>query len=189
LSAWEAATMDNAARTPAVAGLFGGSGNHTVQIVVLIAVAILLIGYFGFRFVGGGRGGSSRAGAGADARRDIDGGRPSEGSASDGTVRLERRWTSLAAGNALVGGNKPMTIAVDGIAVGEVEPRETVDVAVAPGHHTLQLKQGRHRSPARSFDVAAQETVSFYCHGPRYGWPQLLAALVKPDLWISLKRE
>jgi hypothetical protein len=51
--------MDDAARTPAVAGLFGGSGNHTVQIVVLIAVAILFIGYFGFRFVGGGRGGTS----------------------------------------------------------------------------------------------------------------------------------
>ncbi len=181
--------MDDAARTPAVAGLFGGSGNHTVQLVVLIAVAILFIGYFGFRFVGGGRGGTSSTAAAAGTRRDIDSDRPHGGSASDGTVRLERRWISLVGGQALVGGNKPMTIAVDGIAVGEVEPRETVDVAVAPGHHTLQLKQGRHRSPERSFDVAAQETVSFYCHGPRYGWPQLLAALVKPDLWISLRRE
>jgi hypothetical protein len=32
-----------------------------------------------------------------------------------------------------------------------------------------------------------EELVSFYCHGPRYGWPQLLAALVKNDLWISRK--
>jgi len=183
--------MDDAARnSSSVAGIFGGSGNHTIQIVVVIAVAILLIGYFGFRFVGGARPGTSSAvprsvGQGARDTDDL-----SEGSPSDGTVRLERRWTSLAGtgGNALVGGNKPMTIAIDGIAVGEVEPSETVDVAVAPGHHTLQLRQGRHRSPARSFDVAAQETVSFYCHGPRYGWPQLLAALVKPDLWISLKR-
>lgn len=30
-----------------------------------------------------------------------------------------------------------------------------------------------------------EEVVGFYCHGPRYGWPQLLAALVKNDLWIS----
>jgi hypothetical protein len=30
-----------------------------------------------------------------------------------------------------------------------------------------------------------EEIVSFYRHGPRYGWPQLLAALVKNDLWIS----
>jgi hypothetical protein len=29
-----------------------------------------------------------------------------------------------------------------------------------------------------------EEVVSFYCHGPRYGWRQLLAALVKSDLWI-----
>jgi hypothetical protein len=184
--------MDHAARSSSlVAGIFGGGGNHTIQIVVLIAVAILLIGYFGFRFIGGARGGTSSA-----VPRSVNQGapetdRPPEGSPNDGTVRLERRWTSLAGtgGNALVGGNKPMTITIDDVAVGEVEPRETVDVAVAPGHHTLQLKQGRHRSAARSFDVAAQETVSFYCHGPRYGWPQLLASLVKPDLWISLKRE
>ena len=30
----------------------------------------------------------------------------------------------------------------------------------------------------------SEEVVSFGCHGPRYGWPQLLAALVKSDLWI-----
>jgi hypothetical protein len=30
----------------------------------------------------------------------------------------------------------------------------------------------------------SEEVVSFYFHGPRYGWPQLLAALVKNDLWI-----
>jgi hypothetical protein len=182
--------MDNAARNaPLAAGLFGGNGNHTVQIVVLVAVAILFIGYFGFRFVGRGRGGTFGAAAGPVVSGDSD--RPPEGSPTDGTVRLERRGSALAGtgGYALAGGNKPMTIAIDGIAVGEVESRETVDVAVAPGHHTLQLKQGRHRSPARSFDVAAQETVNFYCHGPRYGWPQLLAGLVKPDLWISLKRE
>jgi hypothetical protein len=186
----EAATIDHAGRIAAVAtGVFGGSGNHTVQIVVLIAVAILFIGYFGFRFVGGGRGASSTAAAGSVSQgaREID--RSTEGSPSDGTLRLERRWTALVGGSALVGGNKPMTITIDGIAVGEVEPRETVDVAVAPGHHTLQLKQGRHRSPERSFDVAAQEVVGFYCRGPRYGWPQFVAALVKPDLWISLKRE
>ena len=184
--------MDNVVRiAPIATGVFGGSGNHTIQIVVLVAVAVLLIGYFGFRFAGRDRGASSNAAAGSVAQVDGETDRPHEGSPSDGTVRLERRWTSFAGsgGNALVGGNKPMTIAIDGISVGEVEPRETVDVAVAPGHHTLQLSQGRHRSPARSFDVAAQEVVSFSCHGPRYGWPQLLAALVKPDLWISLKRD
>jgi hypothetical protein len=87
-----------------------------------------------------------------------------------------------------VGGNKPFTIAIDGVAVGTLAPKETVDVAVEPGHHTLRLSQGRHLSPERSFDVAQDEVVSFYCHGPRYGWPQLLAALVKPDVWITLRQ-
>jgi hypothetical protein len=105
----------------------------------------------------------------------------------DGTLRLERRWTALAGtgGAALAGANKPYTIAIDGTAVGAVAPKETVEL----GHHTLRLGQGRHLSPERSFDVAQDEVVSFYCHGPRYGWPQLLAALVKNDLWITLRRE
>jgi hypothetical protein len=40
----------------------------------------------------------------------------------DGTLRLERRWTALAGtgGAALGGANKPMTIAIDGSAVGAV---------------------------------------------------------------------
>jgi hypothetical protein len=40
------------------------------------------------------------------------------------------------------GGNKPVTIAIDGIAVGTLAPKETVEVAVEPGHHTLRLGQG-----------------------------------------------
>jgi hypothetical protein len=107
------------------------------------------------------------------------------------TLRLERRWTALAGtgGAALAGANKPYTIAIDGTAVGAVAPKETVEVAVEPGHHTLRLGQGRHLSPERPFDVAEDEVVSFFCHGPRHGWPQILAALVKPDLWITLRRE
>jgi hypothetical protein len=108
----------------------------------------------------------------------------------DGTLRLERRWNVLDRRTALVvGGNEPWTIVIDGTAVGAVARQETVEVAVAPGHHTLRLRQGRQLSPEQSFDVAQDEVVGFYCHGPRYGWPQLLAALVKPDLWISLRRE
>jgi hypothetical protein len=108
----------------------------------------------------------------------------------DGTLTLERRWTFLDQRTTLgVGGNEPWAIAIDGTAVGAVAGKETVEVAVEPGHHTLRLGQRRHLSPERSFDVAQDEVVSFYCHGPRYGWPQLLAALVKSDLWITLRRE
>jgi len=45
-----------------------------------------------------------------------------------------------------------------------------------------------HRSAERSFDVGQNEVVGFRCHGPRI-WPMLVAALIKPDLWISLRRE
>jgi hypothetical protein len=92
-------------------------------------------------------------------------------------------------GAALAGANKPFTIAIDGTVAGSIAPKETVEVAVEPGHRTPRLGQGRHLSRERSFDVAQDEVVSFYCHGPRYGWPQILAALVKPDLWITLRRE
>jgi len=30
--------------------------------------------------------------------------------------------------------------------------------------------------------------VSYRCHGPRYGPPHVVAALIKPSLWISLKQ-
>jgi hypothetical protein len=38
------------------------------------------------------------------------------------------------------------------------------------------------------FEVAQDEVVGFSCHGPRVG-VVLLAALVKPELWIALTRE
>jgi hypothetical protein len=111
----------------------------------------------------------------------------------DGTLRLERRWNVGGLGFALPTwtgrANEPWTIAIDGTTMGVIAYRETVEMAVAPGHHTLRLGQGRHLSPERSFDVGPEEVVSFYYHGPRYGWLQILAALVKSDLWITLRRE
>jgi hypothetical protein len=43
-------------------------------------------------------------------------------------------------------------------------------------------------SPERSFEAADEHVVSFRCHSQQY-WPMMLASLVKPDLWISLRRE
>ncbi|MHB8488657.1 MAG: hypothetical protein ACYDCS_03250 [Candidatus Dormibacteria bacterium] len=174
-----------------VAGILGGSGTHVVQIIIGIVVAAAALSAL-ITFLVARRRVEAAAvtsapphavGAAAVTSASLQSG--------DGTLRLERRWTSLAGtgGNALAGGNKPFAITIDGIAVGTLAPEETVDVAVEAGHHTVQLSQGRHLSPQRSFDVARDEVVSFYCHGPRYGWPQLLAALVKPDLWISLRHE
>jgi len=156
-----------------VAGILGGSGTHVVQIIIVVVVAAVLIGYFLLR-VQGRSGGDIRTAGAAVSRQ---GGEETTG---DAIVRLARTWSGIGTG-------APWDIAIDGIVVGSIANKETVDVAVAPGQHTLRLGSGRHRSAERSFDVAQDELVGFSCHGPLF-WPMLLAALVKSDLWISLKQ-
>jgi len=102
----------------------------------------------------------------------------------DATVRLSRKWSGIGIGAQ----SEQWNIAIDGTVVGSIANQETVEVSVAPGHHTLRLGSRGHSSAERSFDVAQDEVVGFRCHGPRI-WPMLVAALVNPDLWISLKRE
>jgi hypothetical protein len=163
-----------------VAGILGGSGTHVVQIIIAIVLAIGLIVYFLFR-VGarGGRGDVHGAAAAVTQHH-----RAHEGAVSDATVRLVRAWGGIGIGAH----REQWNIAIDSIVVGSIANKETVEVDVAPGHHTLRLGTGRHRSVERSFDVAPDEVAGFSCNGPRF-WPQLVAALVKPDLWITLRRE
>lgn len=166
-----------------VAGILGGSGSHVVQIIIGVVVVAALIGYFAVR-VGGRGGGDVRAVAASV--RESDGGRDRGGeqATSEATVRLVRIWSGIGIGAQ----SQQWDIAIDGIVVGSIANRETVEVAVAPGHHTLRLGSGRRRSAERSFDVAQDEVAAFSSHGPRF-WPQLLAALVNGDLWITLRRE
>jgi hypothetical protein len=159
-----------------VAGILGGSGTHVVQIVIGIVVAAALIGYFLLRVASRG-GGDVRAVAAAVSQHDR------EQATSDATVRLVRTWSGIGIGNQ----REQWNIAIDGIVVGSIANKETVEVGVEPGHHTLRLGSGRHRSAERSLDVAQGEVVGFSCYGPRF-WPQFLAALVKSDLWITLRR-
>jgi hypothetical protein len=142
-------------------------------------VAAALIGYFLLRLVGRGGGGAVHAATAADSQHD----RAHEGALSDATLRLSRTWSGIGIGAQ----SEQWNIAIDGTVVGSIASKETVEVSVEPGHHTLRLSSGRHRSGERSFDVAPDEVVGFRCHGPRV-WPMLVAALVKPDLWISLRR-
>ena len=162
-----------------VAGILGGSGTHVVQIIIVIVVAAALIGYFLLRLGGRGGGGDVRAVAAAVGHD-----RAHERAVSDATVRLARTWSGIGTGAQ----SEQWNIAIDGIVVGSIANKETVEVAVEPGHHALRLGSGRHRSADRSFDVAQDEVVGFRCHGPMF-WPMLVAALVKPDLWISLRPE
>jgi hypothetical protein len=166
-----------------VAGILGGSGSHVVQIFIGIVVAAALIGYFLLRLVGRGGGGDVHAAGATVSRHDDDMNRTRDGTVSDGTVRLVRTWGGIGIGAQ----SEQWNIAIDGIVVGSIANKETVEVAVADGHHTLRLGSGRHISPERSVDVAQDEVVGFSCHGPRF-WPLFLAALVKNDLWITLRR-
>jgi hypothetical protein len=176
---------DVASRAAAmVAAILGGSGTHVVQIIIGIVVAAALIGYFLLRLGGRSSAGDVRVAAGAVSQHDRDRDRAHEGAVSDATVRLVRMWSGIGIGAQSVQWN----IAIDGIVVGSIANKETVEVGVEPGHHTLRLGSGRHRSAARSFDVAENEVVGFRCHGPRI-WPMLVAALINPDLWISLRPE
>src|ERR1700688_1626069 len=160
-----------------LAGILGGSGTHVVQIVIAIVVAAALIGYFLLR-VGGRGGGDVRAVAAAERQHDR------EEATGDATVMLVRRWSGIGIGAQ----SEQWKIAIDSIVVGSIANKETVEVAVEPGHHTLRLGSGRHRSAERSLDVAQDDVAAFSCHGPRF-WPVLVAALINPDLWISLRPE
>jgi hypothetical protein len=102
---------------------------------------------------------------------------------AEATLSLSRSGSGLGIGLW----KEAWKITLDGAVVGEIAHQETVEVAVRPGRHSLRLGEGRHVSPERSFDVAPAEVVSFRCHSPRV-WPQMAAALIKPDLWISLRR-
>ena len=83
----------------------------------------------------------------------------------------------------------PYEIQSDGRRIGSLNKvHETVEIPVEPGHHTLRIRSGRYSSQERSFDVADGEVVSFRTHGPLV-WPVYAAAMIKPDLGISLKQE
>jgi hypothetical protein len=98
------------------------------------------------------------------------------------TLQLTRTWAVLT-------DRGKWQILIDGTAVGSIDRRETVELPVEPGHHTLRVKQSeRFASPERSFDAADEQVTRFSCHSARY-WPLMLASLIKPDLWISLRRD
>ena len=89
------------------------------------------------------------------------------------------RWTSTGAGGRPEGFST---------AVGTIDNKETVEVSIDPGQHTLRIRHGRYSSRDRAFDVADGEVAAFRCHGVRY-WPVWLASFAKSDLAIVLSSE
>jgi hypothetical protein len=78
-------------------------------------------------------------------------------------------------------------IQLDDTEIGSIELDQTFETTLEPGHHTLQMRRGRHSSRPESFDAAEGAVVEFRCHGAEV-WPRWLASAFKPDLAISLKR-
>ena len=97
-------------------------------------------------------------------------------------LRLSRKWAGTTDRTA------KWQVLLDGHVAGTIGPMKTVELPVEPGHHTLRLSSSRHSSPERSLAAADERMVSFSCRAAVF-WPQYVAALIKPTLWISLKRE
>jgi hypothetical protein len=79
-------------------------------------------------------------------------------------------------------------VMVDGKPAGSVEMNEAIDIPVEPGHHILQVCNGRNSSRAKIFDVAEHEVVAFRCTGKSI-LPIFLLSFIFPSMALSLRRE
>jgi hypothetical protein len=82
----------------------------------------------------------------------------------------------------------PYDVVLDGDSVGSVEMNDTFETHLEPGPHTLQVRNGRNSSRAKTFDAADGETVAFRSTGKSI-LPIFLASLVVPSLALTLKRD
>jgi hypothetical protein len=79
----------------------------------------------------------------------------------------------------------PFEIVLDGQPAGSIDRKQTVEVPVDPGPHTLQVKTGRYSSPVRTFDAADGANINFRCNGAIL-WPQYVASLLVPTIGLRL---
>ena len=79
-------------------------------------------------------------------------------------------------------------IVVDGQRAGLLEMNDTIEIPVEPGHHTLQVRNGRKLSRTLTFDASEGQVVAFRCTGKRF-LPIFLVSFVVPRLALSLRPE
>ena len=79
-------------------------------------------------------------------------------------------------------------VVVDAERVESLEMNDTIEIPIEPGHHTLQVRNGRNSSRTKTFDAAEGETVAFRCSGKSI-LPIFLLSFVVPSLALSLHRE
>jgi hypothetical protein len=79
-------------------------------------------------------------------------------------------------------------VVVDGERVGSLEMKDTIEIPIEPGHHTLQVRSGRHLSRTLPFEAAEGQVASFRCTGKRL-LPIFLVSFFVPRLALSLRPE
>ena len=79
-------------------------------------------------------------------------------------------------------------IVLDGERIGSVEMNDTFKTSVEPGHHSVQVLNGRNSSRTENFDAADGELVAFRCTGKSI-LPIFLLSFVVPSLALSLRRQ
>jgi len=79
-------------------------------------------------------------------------------------------------------------VVVDDQRVGSVEMNDTIEVPVAPGRHTLLVRNGRKSSGTETFDAAEGEIVAFRCTGKRF-LPIFLASFTLPRLALKIVQD
>jgi len=81
----------------------------------------------------------------------------------------------------------PYEIEVDGTWAGSVAMNNSVEIAVAPGRHTIRLRSGRNSSRRVTFTATDGDTVAYRCTGKRI-LPLFLASFLNPALALVLVR-
>lgn len=82
---------------------------------------------------------------------------------------------------------RPFEIILDGKPAGTIARRQTVELEVGPGAHTLAVKAGRYSSPTQEFEAGPDTEIHFRCNGAIL-WPRYVASLFAPKLGLHLSR-
>ncbi len=82
---------------------------------------------------------------------------------------------------------QPFRVVLDGVDVGSIATKGTLEVPTGPGPHTLQVRIGRYSSRTVRIELADGEVAHYRCSGGVI-WPLYVASLLKTDLALVLTR-
>lgn len=99
------------------------------------------------------------------------------------TVILERNTTGVMELR-----RSQFDIVLDGNPAGSIDRNQTVELPVATGPHTLQVRTGRYSSHPQPFHAADDSSTHFRCNSAIF-WPHYLASLFIPTIGLKLQRQ